>query len=139
MRPCSRRAFASLLLAAICASTSAVCAAAGPPPRTLTVVTEFDGRPSGSSIAEMKREVARIYRETGIQVAFRTRDQADGGVFSGLVLLRFRGRCAMDRTPPPPFGSKTIASSGTVYTVRFLHGAPRTGRNVTQAKIRPEC
>lgn len=122
-------ACAPLLLAA--ALASACVAAGGLPVHNLTIVIEFDGTPSEPSVAEMEQELERIYREAGTQVSFRTRDQVQGGVASDLVLVRFRGRCMMDRTPPPLYDE-----SGPLAWTRVVEGAPSSFGEVNCDMVR---
>jgi hypothetical protein len=85
MRPvCFCVLFAATLLAA---------PAAGP---TLTIVLEFQGPHSASSIDEMKREFEAVMKSSGVSFDWRYRDEIDGQTFDNLVVVRFKGRCVLE-------------------------------------------
>ena len=80
----------------VCAALSAVlCANAAP---AVTLVLQFDEAYSARSLAAMKREVASIVRESGIEVDWRLlSDVHPTDSFEGLVVVRFRGACVIER------------------------------------------
>lgn len=80
----------------VCAALSAIlCAHAAP---AVTLVLQFDQVYSTRSLAAMKSEVASIVRESGIKVDWRLlSDVRPTDSFEGLVVVRFRGACVVQR------------------------------------------
>ena len=62
----------------------------------ITIVLDFQGPRSESSVAEMKREFAGIMKDTALHFDFRSRGQASGEALSDLVVVRFTGKCVLD-------------------------------------------
>jgi hypothetical protein len=80
----------------VCAALSAIlCVQAAP---AVTLVLQFDQAYSPRSLAAMKREVASIVRESGMKVDWRLlSDVQSTDSFEGLVVVRFRGACVIQR------------------------------------------
>jgi hypothetical protein len=69
-------------------------------PSPLTVILDFDGPHSDSSIQEMKREIASILKSSGIRFDWRMRGElGEHDTFTDLVLVKFKGKCVMDPMP----------------------------------------
>ncbi len=66
---------------------------------TLTVVLDFKGPHTGSSVAEMQKEAGQIIRVSGIRLDWRTRSEAAAAEFPDLVVMTFKGSCVL--TPLP--------------------------------------
>ena len=80
----------------VCAALSAMLWANAAP--VVTLVLQFDEAYSASSLAAMKREVASIVRESGVKVDWRLlSDVHPTDSFEGLVVVRFRGACVIQR------------------------------------------
>ena len=81
---------------AICmAAALASLAAAG----NLTIVLEFQDKPPARSVAEMKREFASLFKDSGLTFDWRTRDEASGQSFDNLVVVQFKGKCVLEPVP----------------------------------------
>jgi hypothetical protein len=64
---------------------------------SLTVVFQFDGPHSEKSFQEMKQELGVLFKNSGIQIDWRERNQVSSSEsFSNLVVVRFRGVCKID-------------------------------------------
>ena len=82
----------------VCAALSAVLCAPAMAAPAVTLVLQFDQAYSSRSLAAMKREVASIVRESGIKVDWRLlSDVHPTDSFEGLVVVRFRGACVIQR------------------------------------------
>lgn len=81
------------------AALAALPAAAAMKPTHLTVIMEFKGPYSAKSIAVMKQEAEGILKTSGLQLDWKSREEAANQSFSDLVVVRFNGSCEM---PPPP-------------------------------------
>jgi hypothetical protein len=78
-----------------CASGASVAPPATPTP--LTVVFQFDKPHSEKAFEEMKRELATIFRNAGIQIGWRDRGQVSSSEsFPNLVVVKFHGVCKME-------------------------------------------
>jgi hypothetical protein len=78
-----------------CASGASVAPRATPTP--LTVVFQFDNPHSKKAFEEMKRELGSIFKNAGIQIGWRDRDQVSSSEsFANLVVVKFRGACKID-------------------------------------------
>lgn len=75
---------------------------AGADPTKLTIVLDFEGRHSGESIAEMKREAASIMKAAGFAFDWRLRSEAGHNSYPNLILVKLKGECLVD----PPRGSR---------------------------------
>ena len=62
----------------------------------ITIVLDFQGPRSESSVAEMKREFAGIMKDSALQFDFRSRSEASQGNFSDLMVIRFTGKCVLE-------------------------------------------
>lgn len=82
----------------VCAALSAILCAPVMAAPAVTLVLQFDQAYSARSLAAMKREVASIVHETGIKVDWRLlSDVHPTDSFEGLVVVRFRGACVIQR------------------------------------------
>jgi hypothetical protein len=80
----------------VCATLLAILTAHAAP--AVTLVLQFDQAYSAKSLAAMKREVVSIVGESGIKVDWRLlSDVPSTESFEGLVVVRFRGACVMQR------------------------------------------
>jgi len=86
-----------VLLRAVGAAVAAAYVSASEVPAAgLTIVTEFRGPHSERSVAEMKRELGSILKDSGIVVDWRTREEAEHAAFPEMVVVRFKGKCVME-------------------------------------------
>jgi len=82
----------------VCAALSVILCAPAMAAPAVTLVLQFDQAYSARSLAAMKREVASIVRESGIKVDWRLlSDVHPTDSFEGLVVVRFRGSCVIQR------------------------------------------
>jgi len=59
----------------------------------LTVILDFRGAHSDSSIREMERESGSILKTTGLKLDWRLRDDAPKSAYPNLVVMTFNGNC----------------------------------------------
>jgi hypothetical protein len=71
----------------------AAAAAAATPMEKLTVVLEFQDGYSARSVSAMKREVEKVFQDARLRVDWRSREEAVGGVFGDMAVIRFGGKC----------------------------------------------
>ena len=82
-------------------------------PSGVTVIMDFRGAHSDSSIREMERESGDILKNTGLQLDWKLRDQTAGATYPDLVIMTFKGSCKFDPVPAiydelgPLAGTKT--------------------------------
>src|SRR5215469_9156489 len=92
---------------AACATVSALIARAQlprekPAPPLIGVYLDFESTPESVSVAVMKRAVESLLKPAGVQVAWRSvRENSGREAFSGLAVLKFRGRCEVGAPKPP--------------------------------------
>ena len=89
-------------------AAAAVAVARG---QTVGVFMEFDLAPGTRSLEVMKKEVGELLKPAGVSLDWRlTRENRGSETFAGLVVLKFKGNCRVDRFTEP--GEFTV-SSGT--------------------------
>ena len=69
---------------------------AGAPLAELTVVLDLEGRHSGESVAEMKRETASILKPAGFIFDWHLRNEVGHSSYPNLILVKLKGECLMD-------------------------------------------
>ena len=62
----------------------------------ITIVLDFQGPRSESSVAEMKREFTGIMKDSALHFDFRSRSQAAQDDVSDLLVVRFTGKCVLE-------------------------------------------
>jgi hypothetical protein len=62
----------------------------------ITIVLDFQGPRSEPSVAEMKREFARIMKDSALRFDFRWRSQASQAALADLLMVRFTGKCRLE-------------------------------------------
>jgi hypothetical protein len=62
-------------------------------PSVLTVIMDFKGPHSPSSVKEMERESGYILKSTGLKLDWRTLAEAQFGSYPDLVVMTFKGAC----------------------------------------------
>jgi hypothetical protein len=79
---------------------------------SLTIVLSFQGQHTERSVAEMKRELEAIMRDSGLQVDWRSPREAGQASPGTLVVVRFKGKCV-----PELAGSVHYAGGPLAYSV----------------------
>jgi hypothetical protein len=75
----------------------------------LTIAMRFDGPYSAASVAEMKREFARIMRPLRLPIAWRMLDDLNvPEAFAEPIVVRFRGNCEADLHIVAPVASRQL-------------------------------
>jgi len=103
-----RCAFSILGVALLAAPVVFAAAAAEPSP--VTLLLQFEEKRSDVMLDAMKQELSTIMKDSGFRFDYRlAEDAASGEVYPELVIVKFKGRCTMDRIPLPfdergPFG-----------------------------------
>ncbi len=92
-------------LVAIC--TLLVCGLAAPSRgeiaigTNLTILLDFETRPSEASVTAMNQEIRQLLGRTGVRLDLRLRSEvAAQEDFEEIVLMRFKGACQMSNMPP---------------------------------------
>ena len=96
MRPVFASAFAVLALGSLLGASTV------PPekPFGITLVLQFEDDHSNLSIEEMKREVASIMKDSGLQFQFKSLSEIGSEEsFHDLIVVKFHGRCSMETSP----------------------------------------
>jgi hypothetical protein len=94
-----RRARVGPLTAVLFAVLPALFAGSVKPFTTLTIVLDFKGPHSLQSVAAMERETQEIFKDAGVHLDWKSREEASGVSFADLVVVRFNGACEL---PPAP-------------------------------------
>ena len=87
---------------AIYAAMAAVTVSAGTLPEqhltpSVGVYMDFDSTPGDASVEVMKKEVDDLLKPSGVTLGWRLAKENQGKeTFSGLVVLKFRGRCRVE-------------------------------------------
>src|SRR5579872_4035834 len=86
------------------------------------VYLDFDHVPENVPVDVMKRAVERLLKPSGITLAWRlTRENQGVESFSGLAVLKFKGRCdAESPIPGPNFG--TLGEVDALALTAVSHG-----------------
>jgi hypothetical protein len=100
-------------LLAVCLVFAAVATATSRIPSGLTVILDFRGAHSESSILEMERESGSILKTTGLRLDWRLRDDAPKSAYPNLVVMTFNGACKFDPTPQAYDESGPLANTKT--------------------------
>jgi hypothetical protein len=100
-------------LLAVCLVFAAVATATSRIPSGLTVILDFRGAHSDSSILEMERESGSILKTTGLRLDWRLRDDAPKSAYPNLVVMTFNGACKFDPTPQAYDESGPLANTKT--------------------------
>lgn len=66
----------------------------------LTVILDFKGPHSPTSLKEMEREAGRILKSSGFQLGWGMLGQTTGATYNDLVVFTFRGDCEFVPAPP---------------------------------------
>jgi len=69
-------------------------------PSVLTVILDFKGPHSRTSLKEMKRESGQILNSSGVQLDWRMLGEDPFASYSDLVVMTFRGACEFEPAAP---------------------------------------
>ncbi len=69
-------------------------------PSVLTVILDFKGPHSRTSLKEMQRESGRILKSTGVNLDWRMLGQDSSASYSDLVVMTFKGSCEYEPAAP---------------------------------------
>jgi hypothetical protein len=69
-------------------------------PSVLTVILDFKGPHSRTSLNEMKRESGQILRSSGVQLDWRMLGEDPFASYSDLVVMTFKGACEYEPAAP---------------------------------------
>ena len=69
-------------------------------PPELTVILDFKGPHSQTSVKEMEREAGLVLKSSGIRLGWRVLGQDPTAAYNDLVVMTFRGACQYDPAPP---------------------------------------
>ena len=65
----------------------------------VTVVIDFDGPHSDSSVQQMKRETEDIFKSAGVHLEWRRRGDVGLASYENLVVVHFKGKCVLEPVP----------------------------------------
>jgi hypothetical protein len=71
-------------------------------PSDLTVILDFRGPHSLTSVKEMQRESGLILNATGVRLAWKMRGEDPSASYNDLVVMTFKGACSFQSVPMPP-------------------------------------
>ena len=86
-------------LLTVCLVFALAATASHPIPSGLTVILDFRGAHSDSSIREMELESSTILERTGLKLDWRLRNEASKDSYPDLVVMTFKGSCQFDQMP----------------------------------------
>jgi len=66
----------------------------------LTVILDFKGPHSQTSIREMEREAGLVLKSSGVRLSWRILGEDPSAAYRDLVVMTFRGSCQYDPAPP---------------------------------------
>jgi hypothetical protein len=69
-------------------------------PSELTVILDFKGPHSQTSVKEMEREAGLVLKSSGIRLNWRILGEGPTEAYNRLVVMTFRGACEYDPVPP---------------------------------------
>jgi hypothetical protein len=69
-------------------------------PPVLTVILDFKGPHSQTSVKEMEREAGLILKSSGIRLGWRILGEDPTAAYNSLVVMTFTGPCQYDPAPP---------------------------------------
>jgi hypothetical protein len=87
------------LICVLCLGAGAGWTAGASQYPSLTVVMDFKGPHSASSIREMQHEAQGIIKDSGVHLDWRTVEEAVQHSYVDLVVVHFRGTCIVERDP----------------------------------------
>jgi hypothetical protein len=94
-----------------------------PPRPSVGIFMDFDNPPTSLALDSMKREVESVMKSTGLALDWRSLGDNQGReAFSGLVVLRFRGKCQVEpwSAPDSPAGAALTLGTSQVSDGRVL-------------------
>ena len=89
----------------------------------LTVILDFKGPHSNGAVSEMQRETETIFKDSGLHLDWRFREEALHASYDDLVLVRFRGACVLEPAPYPPYLYDELGPSETLAFTHTTDGA----------------
>jgi hypothetical protein len=99
------------VICALFAIAASACTALATVP--VTLILQFEGQHSESSVNEMKRELQNLMRRSGIELNWRSLDDISASEsFPSVVIVTFHGTCAM-RPFAPALPSDPVALAYT--------------------------
>jgi hypothetical protein len=69
------------------------------PSQKITVVLDFRGPYSADSVSAMKQEMQDLVKDAGVQLEWKTLDQASGEEYGDMVVVQFNGKCILKPVP----------------------------------------
>ena len=108
---------------------------------SLTVLMEFENRPSQQSIAAMKTELESLLSEVDVNWRYLS-DVKPDDQFPDLVVVRFKGACELESIPPYLFDERgyyafTYTSDGNVLPFSEVE-CDKVGKSVRAAMRRSD-
>jgi hypothetical protein len=92
----------TLLPGLLVARGETIADASSTPAPSVAIFMDFDSTPGSSSVEIMKHEVDELLKPAGIRLDWRlVRDNDGKQGFSGVVLLKFKGRCRAESWSQP--------------------------------------
>ena len=86
------------------------------------VFLDFDSVPGQLPVVEMKKEVDKILKPSGVALDWRMASENHGNeVFSGLVVLKFKGKCKLEGWTDTPAGLSP-GEEHTLGTTKVVDG-----------------
>jgi len=87
------------------------------------VYLDFDSAPGDIAVETMKREVEEILEPSGVTLDWRLAKENRGNeAFTGLVVLRFKGKCRIEAWAPPVQNLAEMGETDTLGTTKVVKG-----------------
>lgn len=99
MRPVYACGLVAVALPVLMAAASVGAAPSPSNQADVTVVLDIKGVFAPAALREMEREASQIIGASGIRLGWLLRSEASSAVFNDLVVMTFRGSCALDPLP----------------------------------------
>ena len=113
---------------AACLVISALLASGETPPQnpaspSVAIFMDFDSQPGVASVAVMEKEVDALLKPSGVTLNWRLAGENDGTeAFSGLVVLKFKGRCRVEGWAQPGNDFGTLGETDTLGSTQVAQG-----------------
>jgi hypothetical protein len=128
--------YALLCVMSVAALAAPEGATTPPPSSEVAVILNFEG-PQPRAVREMERETEQILKGSGVRLSWTEGDHAAGGVYSDLVVVRFRGNCSLNPEPPPPLYDERGPLASTFTTDEEVQPFAEVACEKISALMRP--
>ncbi|HEY1241924.1 MAG TPA: hypothetical protein VGF16_15280 [Bryobacteraceae bacterium] len=87
------------------------------------VFMDFDAAPGDAALQTMETEVSRLLRPAGVSLDWRLAKENRGDEsFAGLVVVKFKGSCRVERWSAPPEDFGTLGETRALGSTKVVNG-----------------